>query len=112
MIDLERELKEKSTESKITRFGSGFVEKSMSELERNFRTRRVRNPKLKTKLTKSTILNYKFNDIKLKIRRTTHDLTRDSDQNIPINHRIQGFSLCNFEDDLLCSRGEVSLFNR
>ena len=32
-------IKEKSTESKISRFGSVFVEKSMSKLERNFRTR-------------------------------------------------------------------------
>ena len=36
LIDLERELKDESTESKITRFGSRFVEKSKSELDRNF----------------------------------------------------------------------------
>ena len=60
LIDLERELKDESTESKITRFGSRFAEKSMSKLERNFQTRRERNLKLRMKLTKSTILNYKL----------------------------------------------------
>ena len=32
----------------------------MSELEQNFRTRIKRNPKLRAKLTKSTILNNKL----------------------------------------------------
>ena len=59
-IDLERELKDKSTESKITRFGSRLAEKSMSELEKNFLTRRKRNPKLKIKLSKFMIINYKL----------------------------------------------------
>ena len=39
MIDLERELKDESTESKITRFGSRFADKSKNKVERNFRTR-------------------------------------------------------------------------
>ena len=60
LTDLESELKDESMESKITRFGSRFTEKSMSELERNFRTRRERNLKLKTKLTEPMILNYKL----------------------------------------------------
>ena len=36
MVDLERQLREKSTESKITQFGLVFAEKSKSEVERNF----------------------------------------------------------------------------
>ena len=47
MIDLERELKDESTELKITRFGSRFAEKLMSELGGNFRTRNKRDTKLK-----------------------------------------------------------------
>ena len=43
LVFLKRELKDKSTESKITRFGSRFVEKSKSELSRNFRMQRERN---------------------------------------------------------------------
>ena len=58
LIDLERELKDASRESKITRFRSRFAKKSKSELGRNFWMRRERNLKLKMKLTKSTILNY------------------------------------------------------
>ena len=42
--------------------------------------------------------------------RKTHNLTRDSDQNDPINHQIQGFSFCDFEDDHWRSRGKFSLF--
>ena len=38
LIDLERELKDESMESNITRFGSRFLEKSKSELGRNFST--------------------------------------------------------------------------
>ena len=49
LIYLERELKDESKKSKINRIGSRFAEKSMSELERNFRTRRERNLKLKIK---------------------------------------------------------------
>ena len=44
--------------------------------------------------------------------RKTHNLTRDSDRNDPINHRIQGFSFRDFENDLRCSRGEFSIINR
>ena len=36
MIDLERELKDESTESKITQIGSIFAEKSKSGVKRNF----------------------------------------------------------------------------
>ena len=36
MVDLERQLKDESTESKITRFGLVFAEKSKSEVDRNF----------------------------------------------------------------------------
>ena len=42
----------------------------------------------------------------------THNLTLDSDRNDPINHRIQGFSFCDFEDDHRCSRDKFSLFDR
>ena len=35
LIFLERRLKDKSTESKITKFGSRFAEKSLSEWDRN-----------------------------------------------------------------------------
>ena len=35
LIDLDRELKDESTKSTITRFGSRFTEKSKSELDRN-----------------------------------------------------------------------------
>ena len=43
-------LKDESTESKITRFGLVFMEKSKSEVERNFRKLEERKPKLKMKL--------------------------------------------------------------
>ena len=46
------------------------------------------------------------------MKRKTHNLTRDSDQNDPINCLIQGFSFCDFEDDHRCSRDEFSLFIR
>ena len=35
-VDLERRVDGKSMESKIVEFGSRFVEKSMSEVDRNF----------------------------------------------------------------------------
>ena len=46
------------------------------------------------------------------MRRKTHNLTRDSDQNDPINLRIQGFSFRDFEYDIRCSRDEFSLIDR
>ena len=45
LIDLEREVKEKSTELKITRFGSRFVEKSRSKNHIENRSCRERNAK-------------------------------------------------------------------
>ena len=44
--------------------------------------------------------------------RKTHNLTQESDGNDPINHSIQGYSFCDFEDDHQCLRGEFSLFDR
>ena len=41
-----------------------------------------------------------------------HNLTRDSDQNDPINRYIQGFSFRDFKDNQRCSRGKFSLFYR
>ena len=52
------------------------------------------------------------NDTGRKIRRKTHNLTQDSDQNDPTDRRIKGFSFCDFEDDCQCSRGKFSLFFR
>ena len=40
------------------------------------------------------------------------NLTRDSDQNDPINHQIYGFSFRDFENDLQYSRGKFSLIDR
>ena len=59
-IGLEIELKDESTESEITRFGSRFAKKSKSKVCKKFRMRRERNPKYNTKLTLSTIINYKI----------------------------------------------------
>ena len=66
---------------------------------------------MKTKLTKSTILNYKLmiEDERLGGK---HNLIQDSDRNDSINLRIQGFSFCDFENDHRCSRDEFSQFGR
>ena len=42
----------------------------------------------------------------------THNLTRDSERNDPINRQIQGFSFRDFKDNCWCSRGKFSLFDR
>ena len=59
-MDLERQLKDVSTESKITRFGLVIAEKSKSEVERNFR----KSKEHKTKINDEIKLNY---DPKLQI---------------------------------------------
>ena len=41
-----------------------------------------------------------------------HNQTRDSNQNDLINLRIPGFSFHDFENDIQCSRGKFSLFDR
>ena len=47
-----------------------------------------------------------------RFRRKAHNLTRDSNRNDPINHRIQGFSFSDLENDRRHSRVELSLFFR
>ena len=42
--------------------------------------------------------------------RKTHNQTRDSARNDPINRQIKGFSFRHFKDDCRHSRGEFSLF--
>ena len=64
---------------------------SKSEVERNFQ---------KFGRTKT--------EIKDEIKGKTHILTRDSDQNDPINRRIQGFSFCDFENDHRCQETNSS----
>ena len=51
MVDLERYLKDLSTESKITRFGLVIAEKSKSVVGQNFQNREEHKSKLKTKLS-------------------------------------------------------------
>ena len=46
------------------------------------------------------------------IRGKTCNLTRDSNRNDLINHRIHGFSFHDFEDNLRCSRGKFSLIDQ
>ena len=58
------------------------------------------------------ILNYKLMIHDERLEGKTHILTQDSDWNDPINHRIQGFSFRNFENDRQCSRDEFSLINQ
>ena len=48
---LERQLKDLSTESKITRFGLVIAEKSKMEVGENFRNREEQTLKLKSKLS-------------------------------------------------------------
>ena len=70
----------------------------------------------KTKINDEIKLNYnpklQIDDTWRKIRGKTHFLTRDSDQNDPINRRIEGFSFRDFENDHWCSRDKFSLIDR
>ena len=68
----------KSTESKITEFGSRFAEKSTSKLGRNFQTRRERKTKIKIEINLIYDLKLKFNVIRRGIRRKKQILTQDS----------------------------------
>ena len=54
----------------------------------------------------------KFNDPGRKIRRKTHNLTRDSDRNDPIDRWIKCFSFRDFEGDHRRSRGKFSILFR
>ena len=57
MVDLERYLKDLSTESRITPFRLVITENSKSEVGENFRNREEHKLKLKTKLNEIKILN-------------------------------------------------------
>ena len=58
------------------------------------------------------ILNYNIQIQDERIKRKTHNLTRDSARNDPIGRQIKGFSFCDFKDDRQHLRGKFSLFFR
>ena len=99
-------------ESKITQFGLVIVEKSKSEVERNFRKSEERKIEIKDEIKLNYNPKLQIDDTSRYIRGKTRILTRDSDLNDPINRRIQGFLLCDFKTGHRCSRDEFSLIDR
>ena len=112
MIDLQRELEDKSTESKINEFDFDFREKLKIEYKGFFQKLNHKITKIKIKIKLNYNPKLQIDDIRQKIRGKTCNLTRESDQNDPINHRIQGFSFRDIENDCGCSRGEFSVIDR
>ena len=71
----------------------------MSEIGRNFRTRRDQKAEIKIKINLIYYLKLKSNVVGRQIRRKTQILTRDSVRIDLIALRIKGFSFREFEDD-------------
>ena len=79
LIDLERELKDESTESKLTRFGSRLAEKSKSKLGKKLPNMKRDKFKIKYKVNLIYDSTLQSNDTRWKIRRKSHNLTKDND---------------------------------
>ena len=107
LVNLERKLQEKSTESKIKKskseFESVFVEK-LSEIYVENRLQRERKPIYFVKFCKKL----KINVIRRKIRVKTHNLTR----NDPIHCRIKAFHFAFQKIKIQCPRGKLSSFSQ
>ena len=88
------------------------MEKSKSEVERNFQKSEERKTKIKDEIKLNYVPKSQIDDTWREIREKTRSLTRDSDRNDPINYRMQGFSFHDFENDHPCSRDEFSLIDR
>ena len=65
---LERRLEDESTESKIMKFGSRFVEKSSSEWDRNFQNWKSRKTKIEIDSYYDSKLKYKAIGRKIRMK--------------------------------------------
>ena len=98
-------------ESKITKFGLEFMEKSRFEIEKEIRSRKVINTEIKTKLNLIYASKCKSNAKGRWIKMKTLNLTQSRARNDPINRQIQCFSFRDFKNEAWRSRYDFFQFS-